>query len=187
MSLRVAFDLEDKDLKFFRDLMKKSQSASKGIPEAEIIAMSVTAVEQTRAAGVPAFVRQRLDQVKCLIDMLADKDWNLQDKDRQHVWSALSYFANPEDLIADSIPVLGYIDDAIMIELVLQELEPEINAFKDFMAYRKDLRHRDRNDKVSRAEYLEAKRQALQSEMRRLARERMMKIAPHSRKPFRLL
>ena len=186
MSLRVTFDLEDKDLKFFRDLMKKAQGASKGITEAEIIEKAVHAVEQTRDAGVPAFVRQRLDQVQCLVDMLRDQEWKLEAKERHNVLTALSYFANPEDLIPDSIPVLGYIDDAIMIELVVRELKPEIAAFEDFSRYRRELAARNRNPNVTHAQYLEAKREALQERMRRQARQRMLQAGPSAPKRFRL-
>ena len=48
-------------------------------------------------------------------------------------------------MIPDTIPVLGYIDDAIMIELVVKELRHEIEAFEDFSRYRRDLAARNRN------------------------------------------
>ena len=49
-----------------------------------------------------------------------------------------AYFADPQDMIPDSIPVLGFIDDAIMIELLTAELRPEIDAYNDFCRYRKE-------------------------------------------------
>ena len=186
MTLRVTFDLEEKDLKFFRDLMKKAQSTVKGAPEEEIIAKAVTAVEDTRGSGVPAFVRQRLDQIQSLVDMLRDKEWKLEPKERQNVLAALSYFANPEDLIPDSIPVLGYIDDAIMIELVVKELRHEIEAFEDFSRYRRELASRNRNANVTREDWLEAKREALQDRMRRRRRQAMMAAGSSAPPRFRL-
>ena len=186
MTLRVTFDLEEKDLKFFRDLMKKAQSVAKGASETEIIAKAVAAVADTRDSGVPAFVRQRLDQIQSLVDMLRDPEWKLEAKERQNVLSALSYFSNPEDLIPDSIPVLGYIDDAIMIELVVKELRHEIEAFEDFSRYRRELAARNRNPDVTREDWLEAKREALQDRMRRRRRQAVMTAGSSSPARFRL-
>ena len=186
MALRVTFDLEDKDLKFFRDLIKKAQAVCKGVAEDEIIEKAVAAVKETRDSGVPAFVRQRLDQIQSLVDMLRDQEWNLEAKERQNVLAALAYFANPEDLIPDSIPVLGYIDDAIMIELVVKELRPEIEAFADFSRYRRELASRNRNPNVTREQWLEAKRQTLQDRMRRRRRQAILASGPSTPARFRL-
>jgi uncharacterized membrane protein YkvA (DUF1232 family) len=41
----------------------------------------------------------------------------------------LAYFSDPEDSGPDHIPVLGFLDDAIMIELVVEELKDNIEAF----------------------------------------------------------
>ena len=41
---------------------------------------------------------------------------------RRRVLEALAYFADPSDLVPDQIPGLGLLDDAIMVELVAQEL-----------------------------------------------------------------
>ncbi len=87
---------------------------------------------------MPQFVRSRLASVENLVAMAADEGWALGAEDRSRVVAALTYFADPEDLIPDNIPVLGFLDDAIMIEVAERLLKPEIDAYADFCAYRKD-------------------------------------------------
>src|SRR3546814_5597799 len=60
----------------------------------------------------------------------------MEDKDRQRVMSALLYFVDPKDVIPDQVEVLGFLDDAIMIELCVRELRHELDAYDDFCEYR---------------------------------------------------
>ena len=94
------------------------------------------------------------------------------------------YLSEPEDLIPDEVPVLGYVDDAIMIELVVRELRPEIDAFLDFCRYRDD--ERRRNPDLSREEYLAIKRRELHKRMRRRRARRLNTTQPSGRPRFRL-
>lgn len=57
-------------------------------------------------------------------------------RERERVLSVLAYFTDPDDLIPDEIPGLGFLDDAIMIELASKELRHEIEAYTDFCAFR---------------------------------------------------
>jgi uncharacterized membrane protein YkvA (DUF1232 family) len=167
MPLKVTFDLEDKDLKFFRASMKQARETAEQVSEEHILQRAAEMVSQVKSQNVPAFVRQRLDRLGALIDMAEDQEWALASAERKNVLTALAYFADPQDMIPDDIPVLGYIDDAIMIELVVSELKHEIDAFEDFCRYRKEEKSRNRNPNVSRSEYLIMKRRELQSRMRR--------------------
>ena len=167
MPLKVTFELEDKDLRYFRDSMQQAQSELEKLPEAKVLAKAEAMIEEVKAAKVPAFVRQRVDMLNSLIDMVRDKEWNLADKERKNVVAALAYFADPQDMIPDNIPVLGFIDDAIMIELVVSELKHEIDAFNDFTRYRKEEKARNRNPNITRDEYLAVKRRALHARMQR--------------------
>ncbi len=99
--------------------------------------------------------------------MVRDEEWQLAAKERKNVLAALAYFADPQDIIADSVPVLGYIDDAIMIELVVSELKHEIDSFNDFCKYRREEQARNRNPNLSRDDYLDIKRRELHNRMRR--------------------
>lgn len=49
---------------------------------------------------------------------------------------ALAYFVVADDVIPDSTPVLGLIDDAIAAELVLRALRHELDAYQEFSRYR---------------------------------------------------
>ena len=103
-----------------------------------------------------------------------DPGRRLEGADRKRVLNALAYFADPDDLIPDRIPGLGYLDDAIMVELVCQDLKHEIEAFDAFVTYRKEKR---REKKLS-PDSLEKRRKNLQGRMRRRRRgdrERHMK------------
>lgn len=167
MPLKVTFDLEDKDLKFFRASMKQAKETAEQVSEEQILQRAGEMVSQVKSKDVPAFVQLRLDRLASLIDMAKDQEWALASTERKNVLTALAYFADPQDMIPDDIPVLGYIDDAIMIELVVSELKHEIDAFEDFCRYRRDEKSRNRNPNVSRGEYLAMKRRELQSRMRR--------------------
>jgi uncharacterized membrane protein YkvA (DUF1232 family) len=167
MVLKVTFDLEEKDLKYFRAQMKAAQETAKRAPEDEVVAKAEAMIREVSAGDIPSFVRQRIERLQALIDMVRDEEWNQVAAERKNVLASLAYFADPEDMIADDIPVLGYIDDAIMIELVVTELQHEIEAFRDFCAYRDSEAALHRSAKITRVQYLEAKRRDLHARMRR--------------------
>lgn len=167
MPLKVTFELEDQDLRYFRSAMKQAKDAALHADESDILEKASSMVAEVKAAKVPSFVEQRLERLEALIEMARDKEWGLQAVERKNVLAALAYFADPQDMIPDSIPVLGYIDDAIMIELVVSELKHEIDAFEDFQRYRSEEKSRNRNPNISREDYLEIKRRELHARMRR--------------------
>lgn len=166
MPFRVTFDLQDKDLRYFRDSIKQAQAAAAKLGEEEVLASAEKLVGEIKGSKVPMFVAIRVAKLSTLIEMLRDGDWALADGERKNVLSALAYFADPHDMIPDSIPVLGFIDDAIMIELLTSELRPEIDAYNDFCRYRREEKTR-RSKHMSRADYLAAKRKELHGRMRR--------------------
>ena len=106
-----------------------------------------------------------------MIRMLDDHEWRLPHQESNRVLNALAYFCDPEDLIPDNIPGLGFLDDAIMIELVVRDLRHEIDAYRDFCNFRATRAPvagvKARSGAVSREQWLEQRRKELQSRMRR--------------------
>lgn len=138
-ALKVEFELSEADLDFFRARLAKARDARVADDEAVILEGVAAMKKQAIAANPPTFVSDRLEQLGPLVAMLSDSDWRLAGEDRKRVLDALAYFADPDDLIPDSTPGIGYIDDAIMIELVATALAPELEAYDDFVAHRDEL------------------------------------------------
>ena len=168
MSLRVYFDLEENDLKHFRLIMREARKAAATIAPEDIVASAEDLLQIIGDTGAPLFVRERLTKLRLMIDMLTDIDWRLPHQEANRVLNALAYFTEPEDLIPDHIPGLGFLDDAIMIELVVRELKHEIEAYEDFRAFRERVLKEDgRRGKASREDWLASRRKELQTRMRR--------------------
>ena len=167
--MRVTFDLSESDLKHFRRVMRDVREKSKGISEADIVVASRELLEQMADTSVPDFVRDRVGKLDRLIEMLEDEEWALSGKDRERVVRGLAYFAEPEDMIPDKVPVLGFLDDAIMVELVVSELVHEIEAYEDFCNFRarRESHFGENEDPATREEWLVSRRRQLQQRMRR--------------------
>ncbi len=162
--MKVSFELSPRDIRFFRDRLKEVRASDGSSDEQTVIRGAVDLVKEAIAAEPPDFVVERIRTLEQLIEMLQDRDWRLEGDDRARILDALAYFVDPDDLIPDRIPGIGYLDDAIMIELVANELAHEIEAYKDFCEYRK------RCPKTEERVKLEKRRKALQSRMRRRSR-----------------
>ena len=89
------------------------------------------------------------------------------------------YFGDPEDIIPDDIPVIGYLDDVIVIELIMQELHHVREAYEDFCLFRNsfDREHGKSFDGAVRRDRIDRRRQQLHQRMqRRSSRRKSAKI-----------
>ncbi len=138
------------------------------LPPEEIVAAAEELLDKVEESTAPGFIVDRLRKLKHMICMLSDIEWRLPHRDAKRVLNALAYFAEPEDLIPDHIPGLGFLDDAIMVELVVRELRHEIEAYEDFCSYRERLRtEQGHTADATREGWLDSRRKELQSRMHR--------------------
>lgn len=172
MSLRVTFELSDKDLRHFRRIMRESLQSAKTLDTDNVVAAAKKLLGAAREQATSDFVTQRLARLQVMIDMLQDGEWQIPVIEHTRVIAALSYFAEEDDLVSDSIPGLGLLDDAIMIELIVRDLRHEIEAYEDFCAFRRDQGGEPKSSESSdeRNARLTKKRVSLHERMRRRAR-----------------
>jgi len=165
MAFEVKFELTESDLDHFRNVMRQAQSGVSELSEAVILSNAKN-LSQDIKGNVPEFVSERIKKLETLVAMIEDSEWKIPEEERSDVLSALAYFSDPEDLVPDHIPVLGFLDDAIMIELVAEELKDDIEAFEEFCAYRSREEERTGDTTITREEWLDSKRRELHSRMR---------------------
>ena len=169
MPLSINFELSDRDLEHFNNAIKAATFSAGSKSAEEVTTAAGKLLEDATALSLPDFIMERLDKLDALIAMLGDEGWALPEEDRSRVLSALVYFADPKDIIPDNVPVLGYFDDAIAIELCVRELRHELDAYDEFCDFRQnEAERRGMNPAtVGRAEWLAGRRDEIQDRMHR--------------------
>lgn len=170
MPLTVTLEISDAELEHFRSVMHRARERAAERPPDEIAEKARAAVARLASGTRSPFVAKRMHRVKALIGMLEDTEWQLPETEQRRVLDGLAYVADAHDLVPDTVPVLGLVDDAIMLELVLQELQHELDGYEEFDEFR---RHESAqraasgsHKSVSREDWLASKRQALHDRMR---------------------
>ena len=170
MGLKLSFELTDCDLLYFRESLAKSREAVRDAEEQEIVdAIRHVLEEIRRNEPLPDFVAQRIPVLETMIQMLADEEWQLPDADRERLLAMFVYFSDPEDILPDDIPVIGYLDDVIIIELVTTDMKHVREAYDDFRQFRQefDEQHGKDIDGAIRRDRLDRSRQQLHQRMQR--------------------
>ena len=169
MSLHISFRLSQADLDYFGQVMQRARENFKGVSQQQIIANAEKLLTKVNESDAADFVRDHMSQLDTLIGMAVDEGWGLIEDDRERVLSALSYFSETHDLIPDDTPALGFLDDAIMIDIVCKSLEPEIQAYQEFLIFRATEINRRGQDaaQMQRTDWLEQRRKQLHARMRR--------------------
>ncbi len=163
--MRISFELEEADIARFHAALARSRRAVDCADEVDIIEAAKYALDHLPIASAPAYVRKQMAEVQTLIVMLEDETWALPQPERGDVLETLSYLSDPDDLIPDHIEVIGLLDDAIMLELLLHKLRVVRKAYADFRARRGEV-PRD-GSRQARARAVAELRARLQARMRR--------------------
>ena len=167
MSISLNFELNDRDLEHFQKAMANAKEAAKDRTADDIVMCTGKLLEDAAKVHIPDFIKQRLLRLDDMIAMVRDEGWHLPEEDRERVLSALVYFCDPKDIIPDNVEVLGFLDDAVMIELCVRDLKHELDAYDDFCDYRQHEAARRGLDPASlgRTEWLESRRDELVDRM----------------------
>jgi uncharacterized membrane protein YkvA (DUF1232 family) len=172
MTLKLVIELGEADLEYYRKVAQAIRRRNLQRGEKELVGRARELLERSRKAEAPDYVRKRLDDLGTLIAMLEDREWPLEQEDRQRIVDAMRYFADPVDIIPDTLPGLGLLDDALMAELVIRELKHDLDGYRDFRQYRENQEAlRGKDVRVSREDWLAAKRRQIFLRIKRRQRE----------------
>lgn len=169
MPMSFHFELSDDDLAHFNAAISKAKAAAAVKPEEEVTAAAKALLTSASHTKLPDFIARRLDNLDAMIAMLADEAWGLQAEDRERVKGAVAYFSEANDIVPDDVPVLGYFDDAIAIEMSAIELKHELSAYAEFCEYREEQAKSRGLDPagVGKADWLTMRRDELVARMHR--------------------
>ncbi len=133
---KVTFELDEQDAAYFRGLYRAAKKKAAKLDPDTIIKDAAKLVEQVRSSKrVPRFVADAIETLEVMTQIILDDDYNAPKAVKNQVLAGLAYFANPDDLIPDHIPALGFLDDAIMVKFVEEEFRHELWGYRKFRGF----------------------------------------------------
>ena len=140
---KVTFNLDESDANYFRALYRKARRGAKNLDADTIIRDARGIVKQVRSAKkTPSFVIGAIEVLTDLVDLIQDEEYAAPRRVRSEVLAGLAYFSNPDDLIPDHIPGLGFLDDAIMVKFIEEEFKHELWGYRKFRKTRDSVEQR---------------------------------------------
>ena len=141
-ALEISLRLAPRDVEFLRRRLIEAALIGEHESEDALIRAALAALSRARAADAPDYVIHQLGALEEVAELLRDPDWRLPASARDRARVVLSYFLDARDLIPDEAPLFGFLDDAIMIELLVQELAAELDGWRRLARYREKLDER---------------------------------------------
>jgi uncharacterized membrane protein YkvA (DUF1232 family) len=133
---KVSFELDEQDAKYFRSLYRAAKKNAARVDPAEIIRDARKLVAEVRESKkVPRFVADAISTLEDMTRIIEDEAYDAPRSVKNQVLAGLAYFSNPHDLIHDSIPGLGFLDDAIMVKFVEEEFKHELWGYRKFRGF----------------------------------------------------
>ena len=86
---------------------------------------------------IPVSIYERLRCIAAMNAMFKELDWEIEEVAAWRSATLLEYFKSREVLFPNNAPVVGYLDDAILMEAAWPELRGEVSNFYDYRRLRR--------------------------------------------------
>lgn len=171
MPFDITITLSDEDLEKFQESIDKGKRAISDNESAQSIEeKSAELIQRAGENDLPQFFRDRVLKLQILLNMIRDAEWELSEAEINSIRGALYYFIDPDDLIPDHIPGIGFLDDAMYAKIIVQELRVEIKIYQEFCLFRIAEENRRKkhgiDPRVGREDWIADKRAILHARMR---------------------
>ncbi len=78
------------------------------------------------------YVLEHIAPLENMLQMFIDNQWKLTTATTKYLLAAFSYLTQVDDLIPDTIPVIGLLDDCIVIDIVADKIKSELENYTNF-------------------------------------------------------
>lgn len=130
-------ELEPAGLERFNRALRELSPQAPAITMDQIAGAATRALARHRDGEVPPFVASRMAALERLEEMAADVGWGASDDLCHKVDVLRRYRKDTGDLIHDAMPVVGLLDDAVLVDVALQLLRGELAEYEDFCRFRR--------------------------------------------------
>jgi hypothetical protein len=131
------YELEPERLERFNRALRMLSPEAPSMTMDQIATAGARSLARHPDGGTPSFVQSRMESLARLELMAADEGWGVEPQTRGRIDILLDYRRDRGDLIPDEVPVIGLLDDALLVDVALQLLRGELADYEDFCRFRK--------------------------------------------------
>lgn len=133
----TSLELNDEKLRRLNDLIRRV-APGKATYNAEQIAGAARRVLRASMKGQEsAFIKVRMRRAGEIRAALADGQWDIPENLLGSMREIIAYIDDDKQaLIPNNVPIVGLLDDAILIDAAMDALRGELDDFADFCRYR---------------------------------------------------
>ena len=131
------YELEPARLDRFNHALRELSPDAPAMTLDQIASAAERAIVRHRDGATPPFVQSRMAALARLEDMAADVAWSASVELQRQIGVLLEYRGDAGDLIPDDRPVIGLLDDAVLVDVALQLLRGELADYEDFCRFRR--------------------------------------------------
>jgi uncharacterized membrane protein YkvA (DUF1232 family) len=119
--------------------MKAARQSFDGIatsvrPDDEAHSLASTDAKLRSAASALKAAGVLVRNINVLFRMVRDGSFHMSWASRGMILAALLYFVMPIDATPDIIPIVGYLDDSVVVGMVIKRLAAEIARYKSHIS-----------------------------------------------------
>ena len=129
------YEIDPDRLAYFNDVLRQISGGDHVLNMDQIITAAKRVLGRYQAGQRPVFVESRLQALKRLEEMAANDGWQLAEADQQRISRLRAYVEEPEGLLPDALPVIGQLDDALLIDVAVQVLHDELADYEDYCRF----------------------------------------------------
>jgi uncharacterized membrane protein YkvA (DUF1232 family) len=134
-SMPVALD--DRSLAGFLQLAEELAQAPLGLDATRLASAAHWLLAHYPGRRDVPCIRVRMHAAAALRAMQADRDWSLDPALVPPLQRLAAYFRAPQRLIPAQVPVIGHLDDAILVDTLWPRLEGELREYLDYRRLRR--------------------------------------------------
>jgi uncharacterized membrane protein YkvA (DUF1232 family) len=141
-----SIEIVDDQVERFNDLAHLLNDDMPAMSADQLAGVARRVLRTAAAGGQSPFIRSRLRRASEMRSMVADPAWPLDALHARRIDALLAYLDDPNGLIHDDVPVVGYLDDALLVDISMDGLRDELDQYAEFCRYRAGVAGLQRKD-----------------------------------------
>lgn len=128
-------DIQDVQVQRFNDLAQSLNAEMPSLSADQLAGVARRVLRTAAMGGDSPFIRSRLRRAAEMRAMRADTAWRLSEDFQHRIGNLLGYVDDPLGLIPDKTPVIGLLDDALLVDIAMDVLRDELDGYAEFRRY----------------------------------------------------